>query len=75
MESNATTLNLGETVQLTVLATYSDPSTKELNENIEFIITPSENVDVNGSVITTKKDGNITVQAKVDNVLSNTLNL
>lgn len=75
LESNATTLNLGETVQLTVLASYSDSGTKELNENIEFIITPSENVDVNGSVITAKKDGNITVQAKVGTTLSNTLNL
>ncbi len=75
LESNVTTLNLEEKAKLTVLATYSDGSTSELDANIEYIITPSDSVDVNGSVITAKKDSNVTVQAKVGTTLSNTLNL
>jgi len=75
VESNVTTLNVGESAQLTVQATYSDGSSEVLSENIEFIVTPDNAVDVNGSVITAKKDGNVTVEAKVGNALSNTLNL
>jgi len=75
LESDATTLNVGETVELTVMATYSDNSTRELDTNIEWIITPVDSVDVNGSVLTVKKDGDVAVQAKVGSTLSNTLNL
>ena len=75
LESNATTVNVGETVQLSVVGTYSDNSTKTVDENITYIITPVENAEVNGSVLTALKDGNVTVQAKVGNTLSNTLNL
>ena len=75
VESNVTTLNVGESAQLTVQATYSDGSSEVLSENIEFIVTPDDSVDVNGSVIMAKKDDNVTVEAKVGNVLSNTLNL
>jgi hypothetical protein len=75
LESNATTLNVGEKAQLTVMGTYSDNSTKELKTDIEWIVTPIDSVDVNGSVLTANKDGDVTVQAKVGNVLSNTLNL
>ena len=75
MESNVTLLNVGEKAVLTVIATYSDNSIKELNANIEWIITPEGSVDVSGSVLTAKKDGDVTVQAKVDGILSNVLSL
>ncbi len=75
LESNVTTLNVGEKAELTVMETYSDNTTKELNTNIEWIITPENSVDVNGSILTAKKDTNVTVHAKVDTVLSNILNL
>lgn len=75
LESNMTTLNVGEKAKLSVMATYSDGSTAELDENVEYVITPSDSVDVNGTVLTAKKDSNITVQAKVGIILSNTLNL
>jgi hypothetical protein len=38
-------------------------------------MTPVENAEVNGSTLTAKKDGNVTLQAKVGNTLSNTLKL
>jgi len=75
LESNVTTLNVGEKAELTVVGTYSDGSTSELDENVEYIITPTDSVELNGTVLTAKKDSNVTVQAKVNGVLSNTLNL
>jgi len=75
LESNVTTLNVGEKAELTVLATYSDGSTSEIDANVEYIITPSDSADMNGTVLTAKKDANVTVQAKVNGVLSNTLSL
>ena len=75
LESNATTVNVAETVQLSVVGTYSDNSTNIVDENITYIITLVENAELNGSVLTSLKDGNITVQAKVGTTLSNTLNL
>ena len=75
LENNVTTLNVGEKVELTVVATYSDGSTSELDTNVEYIIIPVDSVDVNGTVLTAKIDGDVTVQAKVGNTLLNTLNL
>ena len=75
LESNATTVNVGETVQLSVVGTYSDNSTNIVDENITYIITPSDSAEVNGSVLTAIKDGNVTVQVKVGTTLSNTITL
>jgi len=75
LESNVTTLNVGEKAELTVMGTYSDSGTKELDANIEYIITPADSIDVNGSVLTAKVDRDVTIQVKVGNTLSNTLNL
>jgi hypothetical protein len=75
LESNATTVNVGERVQLSVVGTYSDGSSKSVDENITYIVTPVENAEVNGSTLTAKKDGNVTLQAKVGNTLSNVLKL
>ena len=75
LESNATTVNVGETVQLSVVGTYSDNSTNIVDENITYIISPVENAEVNGSVLTALKDGNVTVQAKVGTTLSNKVHL
>ena len=75
LESNVTTLNVGERAELTVMGTYSDGSTAELDANVEYIITPTDSVEVNGTVLTAKKDGNLTVQAKIGTTLSNTLHI
>jgi len=75
LESNATTVNVGEMVQLSVMGTYSDGSSNAVDENITYTVTPAENAEVNGSVLTAKKDGNVTVQATVGGVHSNSLNL
>jgi len=75
LESNATTVNVGDTVQLTVTGTYSDRSSATVDENITYTISPAENAEVNGSVLRAKKDGNVTVQASIDGVNSNTITL
>jgi len=75
LESNATTVNKGETVQLSLMGTYSDNSTKAVDENITYIITLVEKAEVNGSMLTALKDGNVTVQATVGGVVSNSVNL
>ncbi|NOR56046.1 MAG: hypothetical protein GQ531_07535 [Sulfurovum sp.] len=71
---STTTLNKDDNTTVEVLATYEDNSTTVLT-NVEWIVTPKESVEVNGTVLTAKKDNNVTLQAKVSNILSNTLNL
>jgi hypothetical protein len=75
LESNATTLNVADKATLTLTATYSDNSTKVLDENITYVVTPKQNAEVYGSMLIALKDGNATVQATVDGVQSNTLHL
>ncbi len=75
LESNATTVNKAGTVRLSVMGTYSDKSTKPLTSGITWIITPSDAVTIRGNTLTTLKDGNVTVQAKVGTTLSNTVTL
>ncbi len=71
LSSSTTTLNVGETTELTVMGTYSDNTSKTVTQGIAYVITPSNSIEVNGTVLTAKKDGNVTVQAKVGNALSN----
>ena len=75
LKSNASTVNVGETIQLSVVGTYSDGSSNAVDENITYTIIPTENAEMNGSVLTAKKDGNVTVQATVGGVKSNSITL
>jgi hypothetical protein len=75
LESNTSSLNVGETAELTLIGAYSDNSSKTVTENIEYVTTPSNNIEVNTTILTAKKDGNVTLQAKVGNTLSNVLKL
>jgi hypothetical protein len=75
IESNATTLNVGENAKLNLTATYQDNTTKPISKDITYLITPSDHADINGTLLSAHKDGNLTVQAKVGNTLSNTIAL
>ena len=75
LSSSTTTLNVGETTELTVMGTYSDNTSKTVTQGIAYVITPSNSIEVNGTVLTAKKDGNVTLQAKVGTTLSNTIAL
>jgi hypothetical protein len=75
LESNTSSLNVGETAELTVMGTYSDGSTKEVETGIEYITTPRHSVYISGNTMTVLKDGAITVQAKSNSIDSNTIAL
>jgi hypothetical protein len=57
------------------MATYQDNSTKDLTTDIEWVMTPANAVNIHQHTLTGKKDGNVTLQAKVGNTLSNVLKL
>ena len=46
LESNTSILNVDDTVKLQVIGIYSDGSTVALDENIEFIITSTDSVEI-----------------------------
>ena len=75
LESSVTSLNVGEKLSLTLIGSYENNSEKELTDQIEWIITPSGAVEINGTVLTALKDTNVTVQAKIGTIVSNNLNL
>lgn len=70
VESNATAINLGERALLTVCAAYADGHTEEITGNIEWEITPADSAEINGNILTAKKDGQVNIKAKVDNLVS-----
>ena len=75
LELNATSLNLGEKASMVVTGTLKDNTIKEVNDQVEWIITPSGSVDINGTTLTTLKDNDTTIKAKVGNVVSNAIDL
>lgn len=75
LELNATSLNLGEKASVVVTGTFKDNTIKEVNDQVEWIITPSGSVDINGTTLTTLKDNNTTIKAKVGSVVSNAVDL
>jgi hypothetical protein len=75
LESNATSLNIGENVALELIATYEDNSTKTFTSDMEWLISPTDSVKIAGTILTALKDGDVTLQAKVDGTLSNEITL
>lgn len=75
LEINATSLNLGEKASIVVTGTLKDNTIKEVNDQVEWIITPSGSVDINGTTLTTLKDNDTTIKAKVGSVVSNAIDL
>jgi len=74
LEGDTTNINLGDIVNLILVATYENNTTKNIKENIELLVTPKDSLETNGTTIVANKDGSVTLQAKVDNTLSNSLN-
>jgi len=75
LSSSTTALNKDETTNLSLQATYSNNTSKTLTNNIEWIVSPSDAVQIADHTLTAKKDSKVTVQAKVGNILSNTITL
>jgi len=75
-----TEANKDTNITATIIAKYSDDTTKTLTDNIKWQIIPNDAIDGLNNVLITKKDTNATVQAKVINslgeeILSNVSNL
>ncbi|MEJ2527586.1 MAG: hypothetical protein P8Y49_05835 [Sulfurovaceae bacterium] len=76
LELNATSLNIGEKASMVVTGTFKDNTIKEVNDQVEWIITPSGSVDINGTTLTALKDNDTTtIRAKVGSVVSNAIDL
>jgi|GEM_PF-2242770 len=75
LEINVSTLNLGEQASLSVTGNYKDNTSKDLTDQAVWIITPQGSVEINGTTLTALKDTNVTLQAKIGTLVSNTLNL
>ena len=74
LEITNTTLNKDENTTINLKAIYKDGTTKTPN-NIEWLINPKDAVRIKGNTLTALKDTNVTIQAKVGNILSNKVKL
>ena len=70
-----TSLNKDENTTVKVMATYPDNTSKEVTDNIEWLITPKDALKIKGNMLTALKDTNVTLQAKVGTTLSNKIKL
>jgi len=68
-------INKDSTIEAKVLATYSNNTTKEINKNIEWVVSKKDALKIENSKLTAIKDypNPITVEAKVKNSLNKTL--
>ncbi|MEA3418342.1 MAG: hypothetical protein U9Q90_02995 [Campylobacterota bacterium] len=70
-----TSLNLDENTTLKVVATYEDNKSKDVTEQIEWIITPKDAIKIANTTLTVLKDTGTTIQAKLGSVTSDPVNL
>jgi len=68
-------LNVDENTTLNAIATYEDNSTKDVTDEVEWILSDTNAVQITNKTLHTKKDINIFIQAKLNNKTSNTLTL
>jgi hypothetical protein len=73
LEKNS--LNVDENITLKVVATYQDNTSKDVTEDVEWILSNTNAVQITNKTLHTKKDINIFIQAKLNNKTSNTLAL
>ena len=70
-----TSLNKDENTSIKVIATYADGTSKDMTEQVEWVMTPKDAVKVTEKTLIAKKDNPTTLKAKLGNTLSNTMNL
>ncbi len=69
------TLNRDENTTLKVIATYSDNSTKDITDQVTWITIPSDSTKITNTTLTALQDKATTLKAKLNNTLSNEINL
>ncbi len=72
---NKTSLNKDENTTVKVMASYSDSSTKDVTDSVEWIVTPSDAVKVTSTTLTALQDKATTVKAKLNSVASEAVSL
>jgi len=70
-----TSLNRDSNSTIKVEATYSDQTTQDVTDQIEWVIDNKDAVEIQDHTLTAKKDINTTLKAKLDNLTSNTITL
>jgi len=68
-------LNKDHNTTLKVKGIYSDKSTEDLTEQVEWIVTPPDAVRISGRTLTALRDVNVTLQAKLGSKTSNPVTL
>ena len=69
---NKTSLNIETNTSLKVIATYQDNTTKDVTNQVEWIYTDKQALDIKNNILKTlHKDTNIFIQAKLNNITSN----
>jgi len=69
------TLNKEENTTVKVIAIYSDNTTKEVTEKVEWLVTPSDTVKITSTTLKVLKDRSTTVKAKINTVTSDAISL
>ncbi len=70
-----TSLNKDEKTTVKVVAIYSDDTSKEVTDKVEWIVTPDDTVKVTNTTLVALKDVDTTVKVKMDTVTSDAINL
>jgi len=68
-------LKLDEDTTLQVIASYKDNSSQDVTEEVEWISSQEDVVNIKNQTLQTKQEKNITLQAKYKNVTSNSVAL
>ena len=76
LDSSSNALEINATTTLSATGHYNDNTSLDVTSNVEWIIGDGSlvTVDVNG-VLTALKSGTTTIQAKIDEILSNTVSM
>lgn len=70
-----TSLNVDENTTLKVVANYEDNTTKDVTDEVEWILSDTNAAQITQKSLHAKKDTNIFIQAKLGTISSNTLAL
>jgi hypothetical protein len=70
-----TSLNKDENTSITVMATYTDGTSKDMTEQVEWVMTPKDVVKVTEKTLIAKKDVQTKIKAKIGTVESNVVGM
>ena len=75
LTADQTTLNKETNTTLKVMAIFSDNTTQEVTNQVTWLITPKNTLEIKNTNLKTLQDGNLTLQAQLKNRESNILHV